>query len=153
MKYSSAAQLNLEYEGHTASEEIGGLGSIGSRTTATDAAHSPSSIAYDPAYAANARIAGRINAASISEHEHEALLKERAHLLNKKFEDTATRQELNRLEYVRWSLDRVEDAKYGHVLEALDDAVTRYENVLAELKKLEGKLGERLPRSKRRPHG
>jgi hypothetical protein len=75
--------------------------------------------------------------------------RERESLLKKKFAGDITRKELHRLEYVRWSLDRVEDAKYGGVLEALDDAVTRYESILDELKMLGVQLEGHLPRKKR----
>jgi len=68
---------------------------------------------YDAAYAATSRIAGRINAANISDAEHGALRRERQRLLDKKLDGTITRKEANRLEYVRWSLDRIEDAKHG----------------------------------------
>lgn len=64
-----------------------------------------------------AKIAGRVNAAGVSQEEHENLLAERQGLLDKKMAGTITGQELNRLEYVRWSLDRIEDAKYGQALD------------------------------------
>jgi len=41
-------------------------------------------------------------------------------VLDKKFAEIITRKEENRLEYVRWSLDRIEDAKYGQSLELLE---------------------------------
>jgi hypothetical protein len=84
--------------------------------------------------------AGRLNAASISETEHQALLSERQILLDKKFNGELTRKEANRLEYIRWSLDRIEDAKYGNTLDALEEAISRYENFHEEIKDLEMKL-------------
>ena len=66
-------------------------------------------------YATTARLAGRLNAASISEEEHTALLEERQLLLDKVFDGTISRKEEIRLDYVRWSLDRIEDAKHGSV--------------------------------------
>jgi hypothetical protein len=140
MKYSSARQLAFDYEAPAAVRAA--PSSIGLETTL----EIPQ---YDPVTAATSRIAGRINAANVPEHEHKALLRERESLLKKKFAGDITRKELHRLEYVRWSLDRVEDAKYGGVLEALDDAVTRYESILDELKMLGVQLEGHLPRKKR----
>ena len=62
-------------------------------------------------------------------------------LLDKKFDGHITRKELNRLEYVRWSLDRIEDAKHGETLDILEMAISRYEqfgeNVLGLMQNLE----------------
>lgn len=91
-------------------------------------------------HAQAARIAGRVNASGISESEHKALLRERQQLLDKQFAETITPKELNRLAYVRWSLDRIEDAKYGHTLDFLEGSVSRYEQLLSDLHK----LGEQL---------
>lgn len=92
------------------------------------------------AEAYTSRMAGRINASSASEKEHEELLRERQTLLDKKLNNTITKRELNRLEYVRWSLDRIEDAKHGYLLDALESAVVRYENFLAEIGRLQEQL-------------
>jgi hypothetical protein len=55
----------------------------------------------DPTYAITSRLAGRVNAASASEEEHRRLLDERQALLDKLFDDTISRRETIRLEYVR----------------------------------------------------
>ena len=86
------------------------------------------------------RLAARLNAASISEEEHKGLLKQRQVLLDKKFEGQITPSELNKLEYIRWSLDRIEDAKYGSALDALENSVSRYENFISEIKSLSSQL-------------
>jgi hypothetical protein len=91
-------------------------------------------------YADAARIAGRINAASVSDEEHQAWLAERQALLDKKFESGLTGQESNRLEYVRWSLDRIEDAKHGFILDQLESYVSQYEIVLTEIQRLQREL-------------
>lgn len=91
-------------------------------------------------YAVTSKLAGRMNAASISETEHQRLLDERQQLLDKFFDRSITKREQTRLEYVRWSLDRIEDAKYGSVLDILDDAVSMYENFSADVKDLLGQL-------------
>ena len=87
-----------------------------------------------------AKIAGRVNAARASQEEHENLLSERQGLLDKKMAGTITGQELNRLEYVRWSLDRIEDAKYGQALDILEGYVVQYEHALSEIRKFEENL-------------
>lgn len=91
-------------------------------------------------YAATARKAGRVNASAISKDEHEALLAERHSLLDKVFDGTATRSDNNRLAYVRWSLDRIEDAKHGEHLDRLEEVVVRYEHFLKDLDALRQQL-------------
>jgi hypothetical protein len=78
-------------------------------------------------HAITARLAGRLNATKISEEEHQALLLERQKLLDKKLTGEIAPRESNRLEYVRWSLDRIEDAKHGAALDTLEVAVEHYE--------------------------
>jgi hypothetical protein len=87
-------------------------------------------------YAATSRRAGRINASAISEEEHAALLLERQALLDKKFDGELSRHEENRLTYVRWSLDRIEDAKYGASLDQLEDITSRYEYFASDVARL-----------------
>ena len=94
------------------------------------------------AYSQNARIAGRLNAATVSEEEQSALLDERQQLLDKQFAGAITKKETYRLEYVRWSLDRIEDAKYGQTLDLLEGAVARYEVILEEIRVLQNTLSE-----------
>jgi len=94
-------------------------------------------------YAATARSAGRINAASVSDEEYRNLLGERQRLLDRKFGGTISRKEEIRLEYIRWSLDRVEDAKHGASLEALDNAVAKYSQFLADVEELKSQLETR----------
>jgi hypothetical protein len=101
------------------------------------------------AYAASSRIAGRINAASISPAEHQGWLDERQRLLDKEFAGTITREEMNRLKYVRWSLDRVDDARYGPDLDVLDSAVTRFERLQSDMHELQKQLSSFLPHGRR----
>jgi hypothetical protein len=75
-----------------------------------------------------ARVAGRANAARISEEEEEELLAERKELLEREFSGRLTRLEKARLTYVRWSLDRIEDARSGWALDELEAAVAQYEH-------------------------
>ena len=85
-------------------------------------------------YAVTTRMAGRLNAASISENEHAGLLRRRQALLDKELTGTITRGEQNELEYVRWSLDRIEDARYGSEMDALEEAVKRSERLEVALR-------------------
>src|SRR5258705_4332480 len=71
-------------------------------------------------YAVTARRAGRLNAANIPQREVDDLLRERQQLLDKQFEGTITREEAIRLTYVRWSLSRIEDARYGEALDRME---------------------------------
>ena len=48
-------------------------------------------------------------------------------------DETITIQESNRLEYVRWSLDRIEDARHGAALDRLEVYINRYEEFLDDL--------------------
>lgn len=100
----------------------------------------PEFSARGPAYAVTARLAGRVNAASVTESEYESLLSERQILLDKLFSSTISRREQNRLEYVRWSLDRIEDAKHGAALDKLESFVSMYENFAAQVDDLRGQL-------------
>ncbi|QWW67957.1 hypothetical protein [Rhizobium sp. WYJ-E13] len=78
-------------------------------------------------YAVTSKVAGRLNALAVSEEEKATLLAERAQLLDKKFAGAISRAEANRLEYVRWSLDRIEDAVHGVSLDQLERQVEAYE--------------------------
>lgn len=91
-------------------------------------------------HAATARKAGRVNANAITESELEALLAERQALLDKVFDEAATRSDHNRLAYVRWSLDRIEDARHGEHLDRLEEIVVRYERFRKDLEVLRQRL-------------
>ena len=86
------------------------------------------------------RIAGRINAASASPDEEQDLLKKRKDLLDKKYSGAWTAEDANRLQYVRWSLDRIEDARSGPILDAIEDWVVRYERFQSEIQDLQSQL-------------
>ena len=109
--------------------------------------HSPSTLhlpnfnsVNNELYALTSRIAGRVNAASASDEEYQALLTERQQLLDKKFDETITRREICRLEYIRWSLDRIEDAEHGEDLDRLEGAIRIYENFVDQVRDLRGQL-------------
>jgi hypothetical protein len=94
--------------------------------------------------AATSRMAGRINAADISKAEISALLREHQGLVDKVLDGTITRREQNRLSYVRWSLDRIEDAKLGAGLDVLEKNIEQYERILRDVRTLQDQLSEAL---------
>ena len=98
--------------------------------------------AQSPGFAETTRIAGRINASAITKEEHDALLPERTARLQKKYQSSLSSREENRLTYVRWSLDRIEDAKHGAHLDILEDAVSEYEKFLKEVKVLSLRIAQ-----------
>lgn len=84
--------------------------------------------------------AERLNAAEISEEEQQSLLEERQLLLDKLFDGVITRTETNRLNYIKWSLDRIEDAKHGDSLDRIEEFVTRYERFERHLHSFQNQL-------------
>jgi hypothetical protein len=95
-------------------------------------------------------MAARMNAAAVKEEERQKLLDERQHLLDLKFSGKATKPMLNRLEYVRWSLDRIEDARHGPALDVLEAQVERFEEFRKEIASLGDILKSHLPSSHHR---
>lgn len=108
----------------------------------------PSFGPYGEAYALTARIAGRINAANVSDAEFKILLRERQSLLDKKFGTTITRKEENRLAYVRWTLDRIEDARYGQTIDELENLTRKYEQFRTDIKTLSQQLEQATKKSR-----
>jgi hypothetical protein len=141
---SSATQLKISYDDFpildvNPKESVDSSAEI-SFSSPTISQHLRKGRKVSDEYARNAKLAGRINASNISQEEHDSLLKERQDLLAKKFNGEITRKESNRLEYVRWSLDRIDDAKFGEAFDSLDAAVSRYEEFLREIRDLQSKL-------------
>jgi hypothetical protein len=98
------------------------------------------------------RRAARLNASKISDQEIADLLAERQKLLDKYFAGTITKGESTRLDYVRWSLGRIEDAKHGAALDTLESHVTRFEELSEQLDALREQLGRAVlnpPRQRR----
>src|SRR6267142_4796435 len=138
MKTSSARQLELDYSGGETLQARGRIdfasdaanarrGDVSSEIASSTSVQSlPTFDRYSQMYALKSRMAGRINAAGISDEEHQVLLRERQRLLDKKLAGEISAKESNRLEYVRWSLDRIEDAKYGQALDILEGSVAKY---------------------------
>ena len=146
MRISSARQIEMD---------LGGVASPNARTTFTrEASAEEGSILDMPTFQAPerveaARMAGRMNAASTSSYELNALLAERSTLLDKKFNGSMSKSEANRLELVRWSIDRIEDARFGFELDHLETMTERYEQLMTSLQK----LGEQISKQTRAPSG
>jgi len=120
------------------------------QVAATSMSSIPTFTGYDrQVYAIESRRAGRINAASVSDEEIEALLRERQRLLDKKFDETLSRRESNRLEYVRWSLARVEDARTGEALDALENFAEQYKQFHDDVVALADQITQQSPASRR----
>lgn len=89
----------------------------------------------------DARAIGRSNAAKISDEEYDRWQNERGALITKEFsEGGLSKKEKNHLTYVEWNLARIEDARYGATLDALDAAVSRYEEFAVRIESLQEQL-------------
>ena len=149
MKRSSAQQLELDYSASEFSDSTAGGATAGSNpdVSASDQYEWASSPFRVPSpnvsrelYAIGSRQAGRLNAAIVSDEEINRLLRERKYLLDKRFAGTMTKKEENKLTYIRWSLDRIEDARHGQALDALESLISRYEQFQADLRWFEQEL-------------
>jgi hypothetical protein len=77
----------------------------------------------------------------ISAKAKEAFIEERNALVKKKFKKGLSREEERRLRFVRWQLDRIDDAEAGEHLDRLEKFAEYYEDVTREIKMLLGQLG------------
>lgn len=85
----------------------------------------------------------RINRAltgRISPEQKQALIEERNGLVSKKFKEGLTAKEERHLTYVRWQLDRIDDAEHGETLDVFDQITKDHEGFASQLKKLLGQL-------------
>ena len=78
-------------------------------------------------------MAGRVNAGRISEAEIADKIAQHAALVLKKYEDKLSFEEERKLTYLRWDLDRIENAFHGPGLDVLEAAVSDYENFYKRL--------------------
>jgi hypothetical protein len=165
MKNSFAAPLDYKDSANTTDspEVSGSTGAVGDTVSppvlsdpissgpdATASLKAPDFGDLGSIYAITAKLAGRLNASQITPEEHEAYLRERQTLLDKKFAGEITRKELNRLEYVRWNLDRIEDAEYGETLDILEMAISRYEQFGENILELHQNLEQRVEAERER---
>jgi hypothetical protein len=158
MRTSSARQIELPglsitdtlAEGGSRQSEFitGGKPPIDAAVTTFMPLSAPSG-GYGSAYAVNSRLLGRLNTTMVKPAEYEGLLKERQALLDKKFDGTMTRVDENRLEYVRWSLGRIQDARSGPALDALESMVAGYQQFLGDMRNFEQQLRDATQPSKK----
>ena len=87
-----------------------------------------------------AKNAGRLNAAAIPPEEERALVERHRQLVAKKLAGTITKNDAAMLAYVRWSLDRIADAKHGDALDRLEGQIRQYEDFAESLQRFEQQL-------------
>ena len=85
----------------------------------------------------------------------EDLIKERNQLVRKKIKEDLTKREQIRLTFLRWQLDRIDDAKHGEHLDLLGRIVEAQEEFTEEIGMLLSQIGvgqskERKPRKGQR---
>lgn len=158
MKSSSPLQAELDF-GNSGGAAVDGGGVVGAPVGG--GAREQGSLAVpdfgaaNPTIAITARLAGRLNASAVSEEEYLDLHRERQNLLDKKFANAMSRHDELRLEYVRWTLDRIEDARHGVILDELETSVGRLEQLQNDIRLLEERILEQLEEktneSRRRP--
>lgn len=86
------------------------------------------------------RAASRLNAAHVPDAEYESLMKERDRLVGKLLDEDISPTERKRLNYVRWTINTIEDARNGHILDALEHSVRKYEAFRDDLRSLQAQL-------------
>lgn len=69
----------------------------------------------------------------ISPKFKEQLIEERNSLVDRKFNGGLSRKEERRLTYVRWQLDRIDDAEEGHILDYFEKVAEQHENFSKEI--------------------
>lgn len=137
---SSAERLDFSVDSNQSDSSNVSPGAVGFVPDSSNVANVPKFSGYGPIYADAARRAGRINAAAISDAERNAWLAERKRLFEKKYSTGLTKSEANRLEYVGWSLDRIQDARTGGALDDLEAMVSMYEKFSSDLSDLKSTI-------------
>lgn len=103
----------------------------------------PSHLESGTGDAALTKFAARWNARKTPAAEIERWFREHAALSLKEVEGTLTEEEALHLNYVRWNLNRIEDARVGPQLDKLEEAIDRYEGFLAEIRGFTADLDRR----------
>ncbi len=98
----------------------------------------------------NIRKINRLITRKISTGEKEAVINERNQLIQKQFKGGLSPKEERRLTYVRWQLDRIDDAESGEFLDYLGQITESHEKFEKELKGLLGQMEIVQSRPKRR---
>lgn len=89
----------------------------------------------------------RANTSKISQAERDKIFNERDELVEKKFKTHLSAQEERRLTYIRWQLDRFDDAESGEFLDYIGKITESHEKLAEELKGFTGEI-EKLQISK-----
>lgn len=145
MRGSTAQQLDLDGLGQSARPWSSVSDTFVGRANASDGVaplNIPNFGEGGQLFALTARLAARKNAAAISEEERCSLLLERQALLDRKFDGGITRKEAIRLQYIRWTLDRIDDARHGATLDKIEDAVLVYEKFVSDIAHLTEQLNK-----------
>jgi hypothetical protein len=137
--FAKSDEPSSEWQGFADDE---GASANRSREGATTSVSGPEFNVSPDLYALASKRAGRVNAASVPDNEVRDLLDERQRLLERFFDGTLTRREEIRLQYVRWNLDRIEDARFGVDLDAIEGYVIEYERLRDQVEKLSEELGK-----------
>jgi len=64
-----------------------------------------------------------------SDDEYKIMLEQHSDLAMRKVTSGLSREEKMRLDLIKWNIDQIEDAKYGHSLDALESIVKTHENI------------------------
>lgn len=86
------------------------------------------------------KTANRINTRKIPKNEKEKLIDEHARLVLRQFNQGVSKKEERRLVFVRWQLDRIEDAEHGEYLDFLEQVGTQQERLAKQINRLLGEL-------------
>jgi hypothetical protein len=99
-----------------------------------------------------AKLTARANASKVPDAEVKALYAERQQLVKKQLEGTITDMEKIRLDYVRWSVDRIDDGKHGRSLDQLESHIAEFGKLANQLRQLHEGLSQaaKHPGGKRR---
>lgn len=100
----------------------------------------------DENFAKVARLAGRLNASATSDEERRELLSERESLIEKKYGEGLDRKEELKLEYVSWSLERIEEADYAATFDALERQIAKFERLDEDIRSVGADLRRRAGR-------
>lgn len=104
----------------------------------------------------NIRQINRVITRKIPQSERQQIIDERNQLVRKQFKGGLSVKEENRLKYVRWQLDRIDDAETGGFLDYLQIITEGHEKFAKELQGLLGQMRNiqnRRPRFKKSKKG
>ena len=78
----------------------------------------------------------------ITEEDKKRLIEERNSLIERKFKNGLTIKEVKRLKYVRWQLDRIDDAENGEMLDYLEKIAQDHKEFAEEIHDLLNQLAQ-----------